>query len=443
MLLAQILEYAYLWGTLSLRFQALRDLDYIGKKTQLERLYARSMANGIDGRFVTFVTEHQTESKALARVIKDKAKFPEDRFRLLRTAFPIIIAGIRDFSEYMPLLPELFDLVIIDEGSQVSVAQAFPALLRAKQVVVFGDHRQFSNVKSANASNERNRIYRNDLDAFARRRISDDAATLARLVTFDIKRSVLEFFDNFANYRIMLRKHFRGYQELIGFSSRYFYNGELQAIKIRNVAIADTIRFDIVDASAPKEQLRNVNQAEADFILEALAELLDNEQPPTVCVITPFREQQQYISRLVLNHERGEDMRRRLQLKVLTFDTCQGLEREIVIYSMVETVERRILNYIFPITIEGIEDTVEEKLKAQRLNVGLSRAQEMMWFVLSKPVADFNGSIGTALRHYEGRLKEGDTAVAAQTDPKSKMESKVLRGCNRASSCSAVKRRSG
>ena len=148
MLLAQILEYAYLWGTLSLRFQALRDLDYIGKKTQLERLYARSMANGIDGRFVTFVTEHQTESKALARVIKDKAKFPEDRFRLLRTAFPIIIAGIRDFSEYMPLLPELFDLVIIDEGSQVSVAQAFPALLRAKQVVVFGDHRQFSNVKS-------------------------------------------------------------------------------------------------------------------------------------------------------------------------------------------------------------------------------------------------------------------------------------------------------
>ena len=245
-------------------------------------------------------------------------------------------------------------------------------------------------------------------------------------MTFDIKRSVLEFFDNFANYRIMLRKHFRGYQELIGFSSRYFYNGELQAIKIRNVAIADTIRFDIVDASAPKEQLRNVNQAEADFILEALAELLDNEQPPTVCVITPFREQQQYISRLVLNHERGEDMRRRLKLKVLTFDTCQGLEREIVIYSMVETVERRILNYIFPITIEGIEDTVEEKLKAQRLNVGLSRAQEMMWFVLSKPVADFNGSIGTALRHYEGRLKEGDTAEAAQTDPKSKMESKVL-----------------
>jgi hypothetical protein len=426
MLLAQFIEYAYRWGTVGLRFRALGNLDYIGKKTQLERLYARGMANGIDERFVSFVTEHQTESKALARVIRDKAKFPADRFELLRTAFPIIIAGIRDFSEYMPLLPELFDLVIIDEGSQVSVAQAFPALLRAKQVVVFGDHRQFSNVKAANASNERNRIYRNDLDAFARRRISENAATLARLVTFDIKRSVLEFFDNCANYRIMLRKHFRGYQELIGFSSRYFYNGELQAIKIRNVGIADTIRFDIVHASAAEAKLRNVNQAEAEFIVQALADLLDNEEPPTVCVVTPFREQQQYISKLVLDHQQGEGMRRRLDLKILTFDTCQGLEREIVIYSLVETHERRVLNYIFPVSIEGIEDTVEEKLKAQRLNVGLSRAQEMMWFVLSKPIADFSGSIGTALRYYENRLKEGDVAIAAHTDPKSKMEAKVL-----------------
>jgi len=425
--LADLMEYAQLWGAIGRRFRHLGKLDYIGKKAQLERLYARAMANGIDKRFVSFVTEHSAESKALARVIKDKAKFPEDRFQLLRTAFPVIIASIRDFSEYMPLLPELFDLVIIDEGSQISVAQAFPALLRAKQVVVFGDHRQFSNVKSSNASSERNKIYRNDLEAFARARISADAATLARLATFDIKRSVIDFFENCANYRIMLRKHFRGYLELIGFSSRYFYQGELQAIKVRNVPIRDTIRFDFVDASRPKDRLRNVNQAEADFIISALENLLENkEPPPTVCVITPFREQQQYINKRVSEHQRSEDFRSKLDLKILTFDTCQGLEREIVIYSMVETSEQRILNYIFPVSMEGIEDSVEEKLKAQRLNVGLSRAQEMIWFVLSKPIADYSGSIGTALRHYENWLNKGDEASVAQTDRRSKMEGKVL-----------------
>ena len=45
--------------------------------------------------------------------------------------------------------------------------------------------------------------------------------------------SVLEFFDLIANYTDMLRKHFRGYQELISFSSKYFYDGQLQAIKVR------------------------------------------------------------------------------------------------------------------------------------------------------------------------------------------------------------------
>jgi AAA domain len=128
----------------------------------------------------------------------------------------------------------------------------------------------------------------------------------------------------------------------------------------------------------------------------------------------------------VLDHSRGEDMRRVMNLRVLTFDTCQGLEREIVMYSLVETADRRLLNYIFPVSMDGIEDTVEEKLKAQRLNVGLSRAQEMMWFVLSKPVADFSGSIGTALRYYENQLSDAHLATAAQTDATSKMEPLVL-----------------
>ena len=41
----------------------------------------------------------------------------------------------------------MFDLVIIDEASQVSVAQAFPALIRAKKVLILGDKKQFSNIK--------------------------------------------------------------------------------------------------------------------------------------------------------------------------------------------------------------------------------------------------------------------------------------------------------
>jgi AAA domain len=49
---------------------------------------------------------------------------------------------------------DAFDLLIIDEASQVSVAQAFPALLRAKKVLILGDRKQFSNVKAAQARSD-------------------------------------------------------------------------------------------------------------------------------------------------------------------------------------------------------------------------------------------------------------------------------------------------
>ena len=74
-----------------------------------------------------------------------------------------MIAGIRDYAEYVPLEQGLFDLVIIDEASQVSIAQAFPAFVRAKQLVVLGDKRQFSNVKTTNASRDINAKYTHEI----------------------------------------------------------------------------------------------------------------------------------------------------------------------------------------------------------------------------------------------------------------------------------------
>lgn len=41
----------------------------------------------------------------------------------------------------------------------------------------------------------------------------------------------------------MLRKHFRGYPELISFSSKTFYQGQLQAVKIRGLPIDDVVSY--------------------------------------------------------------------------------------------------------------------------------------------------------------------------------------------------------
>jgi hypothetical protein len=417
------MRYAGSCQALNTEFGRLPEMDFVGSRTRIEQLYSTKMASEIDSRFLAFVQEHRAEAKSLGAVIKARQKFPEDRFDLLRSAFPVIIASIREFAEYMPLLSELFDIVVIDEASQVSIAQAFPAILRAKKLVVLGDSKQFSNVKSSQANNELNQQCRSDIERLFRNKVSRDAGRLQRLAMFDVKKSVLEFVESCANYKTMLRKHFRGYLELISFSSKYFYGGTLQAVKIRGCPIEQILEFAHVDAQSENE---NVNSAEAGYILEQLQALVDQEKPLTVGVITPFRQQQIALQKLFSSDPRGAEFESKLRLKVMTFDSCQGEERGIIFYSLVASKHSDRLSWIFPASLDQSDAYVEDKLRMQRLNVGFSRAQEKMWFVLSKPIEEYRGSIGRVLHHYNSILKTKSIAQADETDASSPMERQLL-----------------
>jgi very-short-patch-repair endonuclease len=154
--------------------------------------------------------------------------------------------------------------------------------------------------------------------------------------------------------------------------------------------------------------------------------MLQDDEPPTVGVITPFREQHTLLSKFLFGHPQGRAFEDRLRLKVMTFDSCQGEERQVIFYSMVATPGNDALNYIFPVSMDGnVSESIEEKLKIQRLNVGFSRAQEMIWFVHSMPLGLFRGSIAGALNHYQDLVSKGEKVFGA-TDPSSPMESKVL-----------------
>jgi hypothetical protein len=418
-------RYAALWWDAADRMTRLPNTDYVGTKTRLEQLNTVRMTSEIDGRFVDFVENKRQTVKEIGGVIKGKQKFPEDEFHHLPDAFPIIIAGIREYAEYVPLKQRLFDLVVIDEASQVSVAQALPAVLRAKKVVVFGDAKQFSNVKSSQASGATNAAYLADIEAHFRANVSEAATKLHLLKHFDVKKSILEFFEVIANYGTMLRKHFRGYQELISFSSKYFYEGQLQAIKIRSRPIQETIRFEVLEAP-DKDTVKNTNRAEAEFILGEMRRMIDDGEEATVGVITPFREQVKLLNDVLFRDTYGERFESELRLKVMTFDTCQGEERDIIIFSMVATRGRDVLNYVFPVSLDGLADRAEDALKVQRLNVGFSRAKEAFLFVLSKPVEEFKGSIGRVLAYYKAIVAGDEHPNEFGVDPTSPMERKVL-----------------
>lgn len=422
----KIIRYLYLFQKLLKSFKNIPTFNYSSQKKEIEKLITTQMTYLLDRRLINFYEKNRATAKVLRQIIRSKQKFPRDEFIKLKEAFPCILASIRDYAEYIPLEPEIFDLVIIDEASQVSIAQAFPALLRAKKVLILGDKKQFSNVKSALAKSNTNREYTNNLKDVFIKHVSTDSTKLVRLEKFNIKTSILDFFEYINNFNIPLLKHFRGYKEIISYSNKFFY-GNLQVMKIRGKPIDDVIKFTIIKHDGKGELVHNTNSLEIDFIISELLKLKSSNLMNTVGIITPHTNQQKQIVERINKLPEKDYFFEKLKLKIMTFDTCQGEERDIIYYSMVATETDDKLWGIFIKDLSSVDIEEDGKIKAQRLNVGFSRAKEQINFVLSKPVAKFNGSIGEALLHYTNILNEAKKEKDSSTvDKKSKMEPEVL-----------------
>ena len=89
----------------------------------------------------------------------------------------------------------------------------------------------------------------------------------------------------------------------------------------------------------------------------------------------------------------------------MTFDSCQGEERDHVIYSFVESSASKVrTSSVLGAKFEQDMDP-EQSLRLQRLNVGMSRAKEKITFVISQGVEKFSGNGFLILSHYQEQLK--------------------------------------
>ena len=402
--------------------------NYLAYKNEMQSLITTKTAMIMDDRVINFYENNSNSAMTLKKIIQSKRKFPKNDFDKLKNAFPCILAGIRDYAEYIPLELNMFDLVIIDEASQVSIAQALPALIRAKKVLVLGDKKQFSNVKSNQAKTEINNEYKNSIKRCFEQSEYSNITTSTKLDYFDIKSSVLEFFEHISNYQAMLFKYFRGYDAIISYSNKFFYQGKLQVMKIRGKNINEVLKFDLLKHDDLLEAVPKTNMIECNFIKEKLLELLNEGYKGSVGVITPHTNQQKLIFNVIHNLPEYYDLKNKFNLKVMTFDSCQGEERDIIFYSMVATIKDDKLYGIFPKSLANIDLEEDGNLRAQRLNVGFSRAKECMHFVLSKDVSLFNGEIGTALKFYKNYLETAKKEKSIElTDKNSPQESLVMK----------------
>lgn len=420
-------EHKILQSKLEEQFNFQPEDKFSNSITEIEDLITARMTYFLDKRIIGYTQDCAGEVNTLKNIVRRKQKFPKNLFQNLKKAFPCILAGIRDYAEFIPLEKNLFDLIIIDEASQVSIAQALPALIRGKQIIVLGDDKQFSNVKANNASKVTNQELRKRVqNTFLKERLNgvDKNGWLTKVKeNFDIKNSILKFSRFIRNYECQLKKHFRCYPEIISYSDKYFYDNTLQCMKIRGKQIEDVIKIEVIDHDGKFDENKNTNELEAKHIIKKLKEFKEKEVEQTLGIITPHREQVTLLFDKINELPERDWLFGKCKLKIMTFDTCQGEERDYIFYSMVATKEKDRLNWIFLKDFSLISNEIDGTIKSQRMNVGFSRAKECIHFVLSKPIEEFHGEVKNAMLHYQNELKFGKKRIAKKLD--SKMEYKI------------------
>jgi len=74
-----------------------------------------------------------------------------------------------------------------------------------------------------------------------------------------------------------------------------------------------------------------------DFIVSELRKLKAQNSAVSVGIITPHTNQQKLLIETINKMPERDFLFDTLRLKIMTFDTCQGEERDLIFYSMVAT----------------------------------------------------------------------------------------------------------
>ncbi len=235
----------------------------------------------------------------------------------LTDALPLWVGTLRDIEELLPAVPAMFDLVVVDEASQVDQLSAAPALLRARRAVVVGDPRQLRFVSFVPDAAVADGLQRQGLEHLA------DRLDVRRVSAFDLAAG--------ASAVTFLDEHFRSVPHLIGFSARRFYDDRLRLVT-RHPATESARRIEVVRVDGARDA-HGVNGAEVEAVAAALEAALAGGAA-SVGVVSPFRAQADALEEMI--GERVDLERIRVaSLRVGTVHAFQGDERDLMIVSLV------------------------------------------------------------------------------------------------------------
>jgi hypothetical protein len=309
----------------------------------------------------------------------------------IRRTQPILLTSPETASALLPLKPESFDLAVIDEASQMFVAEAIPMLYRAKRAIVAGDRMQMPPSDFFS--------FGDDLDVDESINVAteiEDAelpAAAAADGTYRLLDAADEALGSNSVYRKHLEVHYRSARkELIDFSNHAFYDGRL-IIPSGNAELPWNLNSAITFEQTAGSFERGVNNVEASRIVELLVDLWSIDPPlksPSVGVIVNNIKQKALIETLLAEYaennqsfglryseERsrdhdGEDV----SFFVRSVESVQGDERDLIIFGGTYSGSKR-----------GFGPLTAKDDGRKRLNVAVTRAKRAMIVLCSLNLA--------------------------------------------------------
>lgn len=239
-----------------------------------------------------------------------------------------------------------FTTLFIDEAAQALEAACWIAISKADRVILAGDHHQLPpTIKCIEAA-------RGGLDR-----------TLMQKVATNKPETVS-----------LLKIQYRMHQDIMCFSSHWFYQDELKAapeVSDRGILTYDTpvVWFDTADCDFEEDQLSEslsrINKQEAALLVEQLQIYIEKITKERVLderidfgLISPYKSQVQYIRGLIKRNAFFKPFRK--LITVHTVDGFQGQERDVIMISLVRANDQGNIGFLNDL---------------RRMNVAITRAR--------------------------------------------------------------------
>ncbi|MFH7830682.1 AAA domain-containing protein [Bacillus luti] len=328
------------------------------------------------------------ETKDLQEEWASKLKFYQEGFEEIYIKTSNLICatclGIASTSNNHFLDTE-FDYVVIDEAARASSMELLIPMTRGKKIVLVGDHKQISPTLEKDVLDKLEREQNINVDE----------------INSIYKKSIfgLMYGDAPNKVKTFLNKQFRMNGDISKVVSKFYYENKLQDgenIVYKSHSLERIIPQALYWIDTPNKEIfmekeKNksfYNSGEINIILSVLDWLEANLSiKKSVGIISPYKAQMNMVIKC-LEGRHYEKM----DIEINTVDAFQGREKEIIITSLVRNNESNKIGHI---------------AQDSRMNVALSRAQELLFVIGNRSFIERNESkirtVNKIIKHLDRR----------------------------------------